>query len=281
VARTRAHKDEGWQARQTYPYSVIPGGVHSVSELREMAARDYIVARHYAGFNYERAHLVRTSARRAVYMSYRMRNRIFWTHKKVHLPPGELLLSDGNIEARVRCGNQVSGDPKVEISNEEPTEDVLDHPVAELVPDSGMPFRSALARPTLPGTDVQPPHGPQLFANNFFFPYVPIGAAPGLRVAQVAQAAVAHAQRAVHEKFEGRARLRSNVSDLRQRQFARQHHLRKAHILEETHFGQGADVGQRIPRTRERLEAVVAEMRQRRHIAVGYVIVPVRDHDLA
>ncbi|MFY9560268.1 MAG: PEP-CTERM sorting domain-containing protein [Terriglobales bacterium] len=161
---------------ETYPYSVIPGGVRDAADLLEIAARDYVVRRHFAGFNYRRARLVRSDKAREVYLSYRIRDRIFWTRKKVRLLQAELLLTDGKITARARCGNQVSETPKSEVSEEEPAEEVLDQPVAAIEPIGPvLPFRFPNVRPNLPGADAIPPSGPQLFAGGFFFPYVPFG----------------------------------------------------------------------------------------------------------
>jgi hypothetical protein len=163
--------------RRVYPYSVIPGGVQDANDLREMAARDYVVARHFAAFEYRRARLIRARAARAVYMSYRVRNRIFWTHKKVLLPAGDLLLTDGKITARARCGNQIADAEQAEVAPDEPSEDVLNQPVAELMPiDRDLLFRSAMNRPSLPGADARPPSAPRLFAGGFIFPYVPFSA---------------------------------------------------------------------------------------------------------
>ncbi len=166
--------------RAVYPYSVIPGGVRSGGELREIAARDYVVARHFANFDFNHARLVRTREARLVYMSYRKLDRIYWTKKKVHLRAGDLLLTDGKTTARARCGNQVSDAPQSETSPEEPSEDVLDRPVAELEPSRALPFRSSLNRPSLPGIQADPPVGPRLFAAHFIFPYLSDGAGVGL-----------------------------------------------------------------------------------------------------
>jgi hypothetical protein len=175
AAQTGSRKAPSGQ-RRIYPYSVIPGGVRDANDLREIAARDYVVARHFAGFEYRRARLIRARAARAVYMSYRMRNRIFWTHKKVLLHAGDLLLTDGTITARARCGNQISETEQSEVSPDEPSEDVLDQPVAELMPiDRVLPFRSALNRPNLPGAEARPPSAPRLFSGGFSFPYLPYG----------------------------------------------------------------------------------------------------------
>jgi PEP-CTERM motif len=154
-----------------YPYSVVPGGVKDPSELREVAARDYVVRRHYAHFDYNHARLVRATEAREVYLSYRIRDTVFWTRRKIRLHPGELLLTDGKITARARCGNQISEDAKPEVSDEEPEVDVLDQPVAVLNAPS-LRIRPMLAPPDLP---IGQPIPPQLFAGGFNFPYVPVG----------------------------------------------------------------------------------------------------------
>ena len=160
----------------TYPYSVIPGGVRDLADLREHAARDYVVRRHFAGFNYQKARLIRAEKAREVYLSYRLRDRIFWTRKKVRLLAAELLLTDGTITARARCGNQVSETPKAEVSDEEPAADVLDQPVAEIAAlGPVLPLSFPNVHPNLPGADALPPAGPQVFAGGFNFPYVDFG----------------------------------------------------------------------------------------------------------
>ncbi len=154
-----------------YPYSVVPGGLKDAQDLRYAALRDYVVRQHYAHFNFANARLLRATEAREVYLSYRIRNTVFWTRKKVRLHPGELLLTDGNITARARCGNQISDTAKPEVSEEEPDEDVLDQPVAIATAPS-FPARPFPALPDLPSAEVPPP---QLFANGFIFPYAPIG----------------------------------------------------------------------------------------------------------
>jgi hypothetical protein len=153
-----------------YPYSIIPGGLKDADDLRYAALRDYVVRRHYARFDYSRAHLVRASEAREVYLSYRIRDRVFWTHRRVRLHLGELLLTDGKITARARCGNQISDVAQPDVSDEEPDQDILDRPVAALEPP-GFPVRPRLAAPDLPGAD---PAAPKLFASAFLFPYVPV-----------------------------------------------------------------------------------------------------------
>jgi hypothetical protein len=97
--------------RPAYPYSVIPGGVGSVEELREIAEHDPVVANHFLGFDYRQAHLVAVSGKQSMYVAYRQGNKVYWTRKKIALHPGETLISDGKIVARTRCGNRVAVAP--------------------------------------------------------------------------------------------------------------------------------------------------------------------------
>ncbi len=158
-----------------YPYSVIPGGVHDVNDLQRAVQHDRLVWQHYANFQYQHARLVRATEAREVYLSYRLRNHIYWTKKKMRLHRGELLLTDGKITARTRCGNQVAEEPQPDVSQEEPSEDVLDRPVAHSYPAPPLPLRSSLLPPSLPGVDPVAPRGPQLFGGGFIFPYIPFG----------------------------------------------------------------------------------------------------------
>jgi hypothetical protein len=155
-----------------YPYSVIPGGVKDPEDLRYAALRDYVVRQHYAHFDFNRAHLVPVSEAREVYLSYRIRDTVFWTRRRIRLHLGELLLTDGKITARARCGNQISDIAKPEVSSEEPDEDVLDQPVGAFEPGPPFPARPLLNAPDLP---IGNPAPPQLFSGVFLFPYAPLG----------------------------------------------------------------------------------------------------------
>ncbi|MGH9647513.1 MAG: PEP-CTERM sorting domain-containing protein, partial [Bryobacteraceae bacterium] len=161
-----------------YPYSVVPGGVRNAATLRELTARDRAVARHYSHFDFKNARLERTREPRDVYVSYRIRDTIFWTRKKIHLPAGELLLTDGKITARAKCGNQISDAAKPEVSDEEPAEDVMDQPVAvaELAPPP-FPMRPNVAQDLPIGVPT-----PDTWMGGFVFPYAPILAGPPLGI---------------------------------------------------------------------------------------------------
>jgi hypothetical protein len=168
--------------RLVYPYSVVPGGVRSAGELQSAAAHDPVVAEHYNGFDYKRAHLVEVSRPQLVYLSYRRGDRIYWTRKQASLPVGEKLLTDGRTTARTRCGNQVSVLPQAATSPEEPTMAELDRP------DAVASGREELF-PTNLNSDLLPldPQMPLLAAGNAFlggpppggFMPVPIGGGSG------------------------------------------------------------------------------------------------------
>lgn len=155
-----------------YPYSVVPGGVRNLDELRNAAAHDATVRRHYSHFDFGHAKLIRLPETREVFLSYRIRDTVFWTRKRVRLQPGELLLTDGTTTARARCGNQISDTAKPEVSNEEPAEDVLDQPVVAVASGPFVPVRPVLGAPELPAGQPNPP---ALFAGGFVFPFVPVG----------------------------------------------------------------------------------------------------------
>ena len=134
-----APKIQARSRRLVYPYSIVPGGVASAEDLRQAAAHDSVIASHYAGFNYRRAHLVQVKQAQKVYLSYRLHNKVYWTVRQASLPPGEKLLTDGTVTARARCGNQVSVLPHVATSPDEPTMAELDRPDAMASGIEGLP----------------------------------------------------------------------------------------------------------------------------------------------
>jgi PEP-CTERM motif len=150
-------------SRPVYPYSVVPGGVEDVNELRWVAEHDPIVGAHYAGFNYARAQVVRLTLARTVYLSYRIGNHIYWTSRRIKLKKGEKLITDGRITARTRCANRVEQAPQQQEANAtEPTPEKFDEPLgigegtAMQAPPTS--FQSALLnRPQIPGLEPSDP----------------------------------------------------------------------------------------------------------------------------
>ena len=47
------------EGQTVYKYSVVPGGVRNVQELKWAVEHDPVVAAHYAGFDYDRARVVK------------------------------------------------------------------------------------------------------------------------------------------------------------------------------------------------------------------------------
>ena len=115
--------------RVVYPYSVVPGGVRTPEELPQVSDHDLVVASHYAGFDFRRARVEELRQDQLVYLSYRLKDKIFWTKKKVALHKGEKLITDGKITGRTRCANQVSPTAQAAVSPEEPPVEKFDQPM--------------------------------------------------------------------------------------------------------------------------------------------------------
>jgi hypothetical protein len=150
------------EERPIYPYSVVPGGVRDVHELKWAAEHDPVVGAHYAGFDYAHARLVRLVLARHVYVSYRIGKRVYWTRHRVSLKAGETLITDGKMTARTRCANRLEETPQQETSHEEPPPAKFEEPilpaVGTAVENPPVPFESSLLnRNPLPGLGPAPP----------------------------------------------------------------------------------------------------------------------------
>lgn len=164
--------------RSFYPYSVIPGGARSAVELRSAVAHDNVVAEHYSDFNLEKTRVTRLSEARAVFVSYRIGNRIFWTKNRMTLPEGETVLTDGAHMARTRCGNRLSEVPGEPVLKAEPSPEAMElpagrGPLAMLVappeiPLVAPPTTGIVAPETPPGSIFVPP----------IVPIFPLGGTP-------------------------------------------------------------------------------------------------------
>lgn len=138
--------------RPAYPYSVIPGGVYSGTELLVQLKRDWVAARHYAGFDVKQARLEPSSAERFVYVSYRKQDQIFWTNRKLRIPKGELLVTDGKSYARARCGNRLSETPQTPAPPVSPMAELTLPPVSPgMLRDPRITFA---APPDIPGPPI-------------------------------------------------------------------------------------------------------------------------------
>jgi len=118
------------QNRVIYPYSVIPGGAHTLTELQAAEANNPVVRKHYAGFDHARFRITRLSEEKKFYVSYRLGDEVFWTKKKLRVPAGEELMTDGVGYARTRCGNRLSEVPHAKTSPRQPLVALLETPVS-------------------------------------------------------------------------------------------------------------------------------------------------------
>lgn len=148
--------------RPVYKYSVIPGGVRSVRELKWYADHDPVVKVHYAGFDYDHARMVKLVLAQTAFVSYRIGNKVYWTRHRISLKKGETVITDGKITARTRCANRVEQVPQQATSESEPPAEKFEEPVQ---PEKGTamnappaPFQSALMnRNPAPGFGPAPP----------------------------------------------------------------------------------------------------------------------------
>lgn len=166
------------EGRQIYPYSVVPGGVRDAQELKWVADHDPVVKAHYAGFDFDHAHVVRLAFARTAHVSYRIGNKVYWTRRRVKLKKGETLLTDGKITARTRCANRVEDVPQKAISAEEPAAAKFEEPgppAGTAVAGPPPPFESALMnRPGVPGLGPSAPLGTfEPFGNGTWTPIAP------------------------------------------------------------------------------------------------------------
>lgn len=129
--------------RPIFPYSIVPGGVRDGRELQRAAASDRLVAQHYSDFRISRTHAFRLDHSLAMYVSYRRNNHVFWTRNRMVIPAGEILISDGENLARVRCANRLSPVAVKPVAETEPAKEELNEPsyipplLAELLPGEG------------------------------------------------------------------------------------------------------------------------------------------------
>ncbi len=100
--------------------------MQSPAELNHAVDRDTVVRDHYQGIYLGQVTKTHLDKDMLAYVSYRVKNKIYWTQKKVHLHKGELVLTDGEHMVRGRCGNRISTSPVISGAGPEPPESQLD-----------------------------------------------------------------------------------------------------------------------------------------------------------
>jgi uncharacterized membrane protein YgcG len=113
--------------RPVFPYSVVSGGVTSSAEMAAAVEQDPVVREHYAGL---RPAIFRSEVLpedRKGYVSYRIRDKVYWSRRLMTLKKGEVVLTNGETMLRGRCGNRISPVAMGPTAPEgvEPTEAVL------------------------------------------------------------------------------------------------------------------------------------------------------------
>ena len=153
--------------RRVFKYSVVAGGVQSAAELSEAAERDPVVHDHYHGIDLNKVKELRLGNDMRAYVSYRVKDKVYWTQKKIQLRKGELVLTDGTNLVRSRCGNRISisrivsspgsepEEPQFDL--EEPKEPALDVSVVPVAAVIVSPFTSALKDASRVETTFTPP----------------------------------------------------------------------------------------------------------------------------
>jgi hypothetical protein len=131
-------KNNSKDQRAVFKYSVVPGGVRSQAELAAAAKRDPIVRRHYQGIHLDDVKETHLDHDMQAYVSYRVKDKIYWTQRKLNLHKGELVLTDGKNMVRGRCGNRVSLTKVIAPPGPEPSDPEFDvteaHPPAVAAP---------------------------------------------------------------------------------------------------------------------------------------------------
>ncbi len=130
-------------SRKLYPYSVVSGGLASQNELEAVVQKDAVVRTHYADLRPASFRPQVLPKDQQGYVSYRVRDRIFWSRRLMTIKKGETVLTDGHTLLRGRCGNRISPIPM------EPTAPTALEP-PEAVLDSSVDTRRLNAIPHIP-----------------------------------------------------------------------------------------------------------------------------------
>lgn len=160
VIPLKGQQPQAGQPRPVYPHSVVPGGVTSGDEMKKAMASDQVVAKHYEGLDPKQMKAGKLTKDTAAYVSYRVKDKTYWTKRKVQLHKGEIVLGDGKNWVRARCGNRlafVAQRPFLPPADE-PSETDFDTPLPEiplevadlrLIPDLSGPLPSYRSSETM------------------------------------------------------------------------------------------------------------------------------------
>jgi hypothetical protein len=157
--------------RPNYRYSVVPYGVQFPEQLQTALPGDQELADHFKDFDFSKARFTVLDKDTCAYVSLRKNNKIRWTAQCVMLHKGELILTDGRILIRARCGNRISYIPQAPI-DPVPVDD-LDR--TDLPPTDYPHIASGLALSKVPPLPPAGPPGAPSGAPPIAAMYPPIG----------------------------------------------------------------------------------------------------------
>lgn len=142
--------------RRVYGHSIVPGGIHSVEELKRAIVADPLAAQHYAGFDVTKAYITRLPHDGLYVLSYRLNHAIYFTSVLRLIHGGEEVLTDGNTYILTRCGNRIASSLSgpVDIAQEPMDLDIV---VADLPAAPGSTQGSSLSPDLIPQADPAPP----------------------------------------------------------------------------------------------------------------------------
>ncbi|RMF92799.1 MAG: hypothetical protein D6736_02805, partial [Nitrospinota bacterium] len=89
-------------------YGLCPkNSVKSLQDFRKLVLQDKLLRVYYSRFRWQQARLVTLNAPRLAYVSYQKDGQIARTRKKIRLPQGDTIITDGIIQVRTYCCNEV------------------------------------------------------------------------------------------------------------------------------------------------------------------------------
>ncbi|MBE0657411.1 MAG: PEP-CTERM sorting domain-containing protein [Bryobacteraceae bacterium] len=152
---------EARMPRLVFPYSVVPGGIEA-AEIAGVLSQDAVVEAHYRGFRADLARTMVLDQPKMVYVSYRVKDQVYWTRNKVELKQGEKVITDGKELIRSRCGNRISDAPMAPTALMDPPEvsadtAVLPQPLVALAKPGGPPQEPVEEDPAEPAPVVSEP----------------------------------------------------------------------------------------------------------------------------
>jgi len=102
-----AHQPDREPAQAPWYGLCPPKSVVTLDDFRRVVRSDQRLAAYYGSFNWAKARLVTTAAPQLVYVSYQKAGALARTKHPLLLPKGDTLLTDGVLQARTYCCNEV------------------------------------------------------------------------------------------------------------------------------------------------------------------------------